>query len=43
MSTYGESVGIVPPFLVFALDGGEWSASRLGRFTPQKNPLVTVE
>jgi hypothetical protein len=22
------------PFLTSALDGGEWSASRLGRFTP---------
>jgi len=23
-------------FLTSALDGGEWSASRLGRFTPRK-------
>jgi hypothetical protein len=25
-----------------ALDGGEWSASRSGRFTPGKNPQVAV-
>jgi hypothetical protein len=30
------SGGVAPPFLTLALDGGEWSASRLGRFTPQK-------
>jgi hypothetical protein len=24
------------PFLIWALDGGEWSALRLGRFTPSK-------
>jgi hypothetical protein len=28
------SEGIVPPFLTSALDGGEWSTSRPGRFTP---------
>jgi hypothetical protein len=27
------SGGIASPFLTSALDGGEWSASRLGRFT----------
>jgi hypothetical protein len=27
------SGGIAPPFLTSALDGGEWSASRPGRFT----------
>jgi hypothetical protein len=26
--------GIAPSFLTFALDGGEWSASRLCHFTP---------
>jgi hypothetical protein len=26
--------GIAPPFSTLALDGGEWSASRPGRFTP---------
>jgi hypothetical protein len=25
---------MAPPFLTSALDGGEWSASRLGRFSP---------
>jgi hypothetical protein len=28
--------GVAPPFLTSALDGGEWSASRPGRFTSQK-------
>jgi hypothetical protein len=28
--------GIAPPFLTSALDGGEWSASSLGRFTPKE-------
>jgi hypothetical protein len=28
--------------LNLALDGGEWSASRLGRFTPGKEPLVPI-
>jgi hypothetical protein len=28
------SGGIVPQFLTLALDGGEWSVSRPGRFTP---------
>jgi hypothetical protein len=29
-----RSVGIGPPLLTSALDGGDWSASRPGRFTP---------
>jgi hypothetical protein len=29
-----EGEGIVPPFLTLALDGGKWSASHPGRFTP---------
>jgi hypothetical protein len=33
---------IVPPFLTSALDGGEWSASRPGRFTPGETPLPPV-
>jgi hypothetical protein len=33
MKTY-EDGGITPPFLTSTLDGGEWSASRLGPFTP---------
>jgi hypothetical protein len=28
--------------LTSALDGGEWSASRSGRFTPGKEPLVPI-
>jgi hypothetical protein len=36
------SGNIAPPFLTSALDGGEDSASRLGRFTPGKRtPLPT--
>jgi hypothetical protein len=28
--------------LTSALGGGEWSASRPGRFTPRKEPLVPI-
>jgi hypothetical protein len=28
--------------LTSALDGGDWSASRPGRFTPRKEPLVPI-
>jgi hypothetical protein len=28
MKAYGDSGGIVPPFLISSLEGGEWSASR---------------
>jgi hypothetical protein len=31
-----ESGGIDPPFSTSALDGGEWSESRPGRFNPGK-------
>jgi hypothetical protein len=34
MKTYGGSGGIAQPFLTSALDGSEWLALRLGRFTP---------
>jgi hypothetical protein len=34
MKTYWGSGGIAPRILDSALDGGEWSASRPGRFTP---------
>jgi hypothetical protein len=34
MKTYGGSGVIAPQFLTSALDGGELSASRPGRFTP---------
>jgi hypothetical protein len=30
-------------FLTMALDGGEWSASQPGHFTPSKEPLVATE
>jgi hypothetical protein len=33
---YWRSGGIAPALFTSALDGGEWSASRLGRFTPRK-------
>jgi hypothetical protein len=42
MKTYGESGGINSPFLTSALDGGEWLASRPGRFTPGKEPPVPI-
>jgi hypothetical protein len=32
------SGGIAPPFLTSALDGGEWSASRSGRFITRERP-----
>jgi hypothetical protein len=35
MKTYSGSGGIAPRILTSALDGGEWSASRPGRFTPR--------
>jgi hypothetical protein len=33
MKEYRESRGIAPLILTLALEGGEWSASRPGRFT----------
>jgi hypothetical protein len=36
MKTYGGSGVIALPFLTSTLDGGEWSASHPGRFTPRK-------
>jgi hypothetical protein len=39
MKTYWDIGGISTPSLTSALDGGKWSASRPGRFTPQgKSP-----
>jgi hypothetical protein len=35
------SGGIAPPLLTSALDGGEWSASRPGRFIPGERPPGT--
>jgi hypothetical protein len=34
------SGGIAPLFLTSALDGGQWSASRLGRFAPGERAAV---
>jgi hypothetical protein len=34
--------GIAPTLLTSLVDGGEWSASRPGRFIPEKEPLVPV-
>jgi hypothetical protein len=36
MKTYWESGGIAPRILDLELDVGEWSATRLGRFTPRE-------
>jgi hypothetical protein len=32
---------MAPPFLNSALDGGEWSASHPGRFTPRETAQAT--
>jgi hypothetical protein len=38
------SGGIAPPFLTSALDGGEWSASCAGRFSPEeKSPWCLLD
>jgi hypothetical protein len=42
MKTYWGSGGIAPPFLTSALDGGEWSFSRTGRFTPGERSPGTL-
>jgi hypothetical protein len=36
MKAYGGSEGIAPCILNLGTDGGEWSASRPGRFTPRE-------
>jgi len=36
------SGSIDPRNLDWAPNGGEWSASRTGRFTPAKKPLVPI-
>jgi len=42
MSTYWEGVETeIHSFLTSALDGGEWSGSRTGRFTPGKINIGT--
>jgi hypothetical protein len=42
MKTYGGVAVHLHTFLAFALDGGEWSASRPGRFNPGKEPLIPI-
>jgi hypothetical protein len=37
MKAYGEADVYIPIFLTLALVGGEWSASRSGRFTPRES------
>jgi len=34
--TYGHEQKHINPLKIFLLDGGEWSASRPGRFTPKE-------
>jgi hypothetical protein len=41
MKTYWGNEGIVPRILNLALDGGEWSTSRYGRFNSLKRVLGT--
>jgi hypothetical protein len=41
MKALGEWRYISTHSLTSALDGGEWSASRIGRFTPRKGVLGT--
>jgi hypothetical protein len=36
MKAYWESGGTAPRILTSALDGGEWSVSRPGHFTPKE-------
>jgi hypothetical protein len=40
-STTSGSVGITPPCLNSALDGGAWSVSRPSRFTPGERTAIT--
>jgi hypothetical protein len=42
MKAYGEVAVYIHIFLNLALVGDEWSASRLGRSTPGKEPLVPI-
>jgi hypothetical protein len=41
MKAYGEVDVQIHIFLAWALAGGEWSASRPGRFTPGEQALGT--
>jgi hypothetical protein len=42
MKAYGGLGVLIHIFLILALGGGEWSASRPGRFTPGKEPPVLI-
>jgi hypothetical protein len=42
MKTYGGVDVKIHIFLTSALVGGEWSASRFGRFNPGVEPLVPI-
>jgi hypothetical protein len=42
MKEYGGVDVYIHVFLTSALVGGEWSASRTGRFTPRDEPAVTI-
>jgi hypothetical protein len=42
LKAYSGNGGTAHAFLTSALGGGEWSASRSGRFTPVKEPLVPI-
>jgi hypothetical protein len=43
MKVCGGSGGIAILFFISALDGGDRSASRRGRFTSRKEPSVPIE
>jgi len=42
MKTYGGVEVSLRAFLTSAVDGGQWSASRTGRFTYGKEPPVPI-
>jgi hypothetical protein len=42
MKAYGGVNAQIHTFLTSALDGGEWSDSLLGHFTPGKQPPVPI-
>jgi hypothetical protein len=41
MKAYWGSGGIAPHIVTLALDGGDWSASRPGRFIPREKDRGT--
>jgi hypothetical protein len=41
--TYAWTVEELHAFFILALDGSEWSASRLDRFTLREGPPVAIE